>query len=295
MFTFLKKFIKTGVIALLLVGGAAFVAVAVAGPERAHAVISQAQDHVLQSIDGHINDPAALRQQLQEMEKEYPSRISQVRSDLAELNEEIRQIQRERAISERVVELAQMDLENLQVELTSASASGNTRLSASSSARSTSMSPAARRARQIESTRLVYANRAEEAATELMYLGQQSARFEEHLAQLETEHAQFTGQLQALNRQVESIARNERLIKLVEKHNRRFQDCNRYEAVSLDQITGRLNEIRTRQEAEIDTLTNGQGQGDYEDMARLQLAEEAFEARNSGDNILEARPLTSER
>ncbi|MEW6071186.1 MAG: hypothetical protein AB1726_01145 [Planctomycetota bacterium] len=278
MFSFLKKFIRVGVITLLLVVGAGAVAVAVVGPGRAHAVLSSAQDHVQQAIDGAITDPSALRQQLREMEREYPERISQVRGDLAQLNEEMRQIERERAICYRVVELAQMDLNAVQGELSSGAVPAENRLSAGG-ARVAPVNRLAVRARQIENTRMVYANRAEDAAVELSYMHQQAGRLEELLAKLETEHAQFKGQLLALSRQVDAIARNERLIELVEKHNRSFQECSRYEAVSLDQITARLHEIRTRQESELDVLAQAQEVGDYENVARQQLAAEAFAER----------------
>ncbi len=292
-----RKIFRTGVIAALVLGGVAAVAVAVAGPRRTHAVISDARERVMDVIDANIDDPVALRQQLREMEREYPKRISQVRGDLAELSEQIRQLDRDKAICERVVELADADLGDLQVELSqSTTGAGTNRLSAASSARPTNLSRMAARVRQIENTRMVYLTRAEDVATELGYLTTQAGRLDELLGQLENEHAQFRGQIMALSRQVDAIARNERLIALVEKHNRKFQECSRYEAVSLDQITGRLQEIRSRQEAELQVLATHQEQGDYEEMARLQLAEEALEARNSGyDNMLDARPLTNDR
>jgi len=66
--------------------------------------------------------------------------------------------------------------------------------------------------------------------------------------------------------------------------------------VSLDQITGRLHEIRARQEAELDTLASFQEQGDYEEMARLQIAEEAYEDRITDfEDTIEAKPLIIER
>jgi hypothetical protein len=283
MFSFFKRFFKVGFIAAALLAIVGFAAVIVAGPHRTKAVVSQVQGAVLETIDECIDDPAALRAQLQEMEREYPKRIAQVRGDLAELNEQIRQLHRERDIALRVVALAEEDLVELDTSMNEAAAmveSGKTRLvSVTFDNREYSMARASARAQQIENTRVAYANRANDAEHDLGYLTQQAERLDELMLQLEKERAQFRTQISALSRQVDAIARNERLIKLIEKRNRTIQECSRYEAVSLDQITGRLAEIRSRQEAELNLLASTQEQDDYEDLARLQLANEKLHGK----------------
>ncbi len=286
MMCFLKKIFRTGVIATLLVGTAAGAAVFVAGPNRTKAVIDQVHGQVLDHIDHAIDDPTALRAQLREMEKEYPARISQVRGDLAELNEQIRQLDREREIAQRVVELADSDLAALESGFQEATAraevEGSSRLvSVRVENRPLSVERATLRINQVRNTKIAYANRMADAQHDLAYLEQQSERMSELLLQLENERAQFRSQIQALSRQVDAIARNERLIGLLEKRNRTIEECSRYEAISLDQISGRLAEVRSRQEAELDVLAQSQEQGDYEDLARMQLAGEALEAKVS--------------
>ena len=136
--------------------------------------------------------------------------------------------------------------------------------------------------RQMQEQRLVYANRAGDAEHDLLYLAKQRERLEELMTKLETERAEFQGQIQGLSRQIDAIARNERLIKLLERRNRTIEECSRYEAVSLDQITGRLAEITNRQEAALDMLSNEEQASDYEDLARMELAHEELEARTTG-------------
>ena len=279
MFSLLKKCFKTGVIAVLLVGGVAAGTYAIAGPDRARAVLSEVHQGVLSHIDAAIDDPSALRLQLQEMEREYPKRISQVRGDLAELDEEIRKLQREKKIADRVVELADADLGEIQTQIAEAAAQvqvqpASNRLRVVVNDRVLSLERASTRAQQIRNTRVAYANQSADADHDLVYLVEQKGRLEELLLQLETERAQFKTQILALSRQVDAIARNERLISLLEKRNETIQECNRYEAVSLDQITGRLASIRSRQEAELDLLSRTQSVETYEDVARMQLAAE---------------------
>src|SRR4051812_14532959 len=105
-----RNLVRFGVIAGL-VGGTAVV---IATPERIGALCTQTQDHINSAIDKHIEDPVALRSQMKKLEGEYPSRIAEVRGDLAELKEQQAQLKRELAVSDRVVALAQNDMESIQ-------------------------------------------------------------------------------------------------------------------------------------------------------------------------------------
>ena len=97
------------------------------------------------------------------------------------------------------------------------------------------------------------------------------------LEQLEAERAQFQVQLSQLERQVASIARNDRMIELMEKRQRTMDRIRSWDAVSLDQIQGRIQSIRAEQEARLDVLTQDQGVVDYEELARQELRSEAVE------------------
>jgi len=297
----IKKVFRTGLIATVALGTVAGAAALVAGPHRTRAVIHQVQDQVRDTIDASITDPVAMREQLRDMEKEYPKRIAQVRGDLAELNEQIRQLEREKAIAERVVELADADAGEIESQIGSFAALGAVNGEGESGLRlaslSTSMDDGTRRAvtrlQQIQATRVAYSNRAYDAEHDLQYLRQQAGRLDGLLTQLENERAQFQAQMVALSRQVDAIARNERLIDLLESRNETIEECSRYEAVSLDQITGRLAEIKSRQEAELDLLARAEEQGDYEELARLQLAGEALEAKAGGMREAKSLPQAS--
>ncbi len=286
MISFFKKTLKVGVCTVALLGVATLAAFAVAGKDRTRAVVHEIHGKMLESIDAQIDDPTALRSQLREMEQEYPKRIAQVRGDLAGLQSEIRGLDREQSISERVVALADQDLARLETQLAAQVRTGEAELVAvttvSLDGHVYSVERAQVRLHQIRSTRLAYANRAADAQHDLSYLQKQGVRLEDLLGKLEAERAEFRSQIMGLARQIDAIARNDRLIKLIEKRNRTIQECSRYEAVSLDQISGRLAQIRTRQEAELDILANAQAQTDYEDMARMQLATEELEDQRSG-------------
>lgn len=281
-------------------GGAA---VLIAGEERVGALISTAHHHVVDAIDSNIDDPTALRKQLREMEREYPERISQVRGDLAELNQQIAQLEKEQAIAERVVALAEQDVAQLAplldeaqvvglVEHTGYSEGVRNVVSIRFDNRTWTVSQAANRLQQINQTKVAYANRAADSAHDLVYLRQQGERLDELMAQLEGEQAQFQSQLWQLDRQVDSIARNERLIDMLGKRNRTLDECSRYEAVSFDQLRGKLDEVRARQQASLDQLTGEARQMDYEDVAKMQLqVEDGFVRAEGLEPLPEAQSL----
>lgn len=280
MFKFCRKFLRTGVVATLVGGTVLFGAMAALGEGRTKAALRQMQSSLTEAVDEHIQDPVALRSQLIEMEKEYPQRIAEVRSDLAELREEIRQIDRDRTISERVVELADRDLAALEgalVERTALAANGQDGLvrKVTFRERPISVERALSKKQQIERTKAQYASQAFDASHALGYLQQQETRLEQVLGELENERQQFRAQIQQLSQQVDAIARNERLIKLLEKRNKTIEECSRYEPASLENIQGRLAAIQSRQEAELDLLSQTKDQVDYEQEARLEILSSA--------------------
>lgn len=290
----IKTLFKFGLFATLIGGALAGGTLLVAGPHRAKAVVHKVAGDVRSAIDAAIDDPTALRTQLEELEREYPERIAAVRADLAELNEEIRQLEREAAVSQRVVAMVDEDiaaLEPLVEEAARRSASDGRAIPVAFEHRVMSLQRASAKLEQLRATQVAYRSRAADAEHDLVYLRQQAERLEQLQTQLETERAQFQAQIWQLSRQVDAIARNERLISLLEKRNRTIEECSRYEAASLDQLTEQLARVRTRQEAELDLLTSNGTQVDYEERARLELR--AGEAPPPGAAPAPVRPATA--
>jgi DNA repair ATPase RecN len=271
-----------GLFRTTLLGAAILAAVAggaamVVGPARVEAAIDQATGRIEQFVDQKIDDPVALRRKLADLEKRYPERVAAVRRDLGELNQEIARLERERAVSERVVELVDADLAALgpAVQQASEAAGGRAALAAVTfDDEVLSLGRAKSKLMQIERTKIAHVARAADAQHNLKYLRQQEGRFNELLGQLETEHMQLSTQLVQLEREVESIARNERLIELLNKRQATLDNASRYEAVSLGEITAELCRIKTEQEARLDRIAANRASTDYEDIATMQLTEE---------------------
>jgi len=281
MFSFLGKTLKLAVVSTVLVGMAGAGAYALMGKHRTQAVVHELQDNLLESIDKHLDNPSLMRSQLRELEREYPERIAQVQGDLAEIRHEIKQLEQEVAVSERVVSLAERDLERMGTQVAAQVASGSGTQLVGARLQSVRLDgetytpdSAHTQLQRVRATRSAYAGRASDAHHDLGYLEKQAVRLEELLVKLQGEQTEFRAQVVGLNRQIDSIARNDRLLELLEKRNQTIAECSRYEAISLDQITSRLDQIKGKQEAALDLFASEEHATDYEQEARQQLASE---------------------
>ena len=269
---FFKTMVRVGVVVALLGGAAALVA----GPHRVSALFDSMRDKVNEKVDAAIDDPTALRAQLRDLEAQYPERISSLRGDLAELEEQQRQVERDKAVAERVVQLADGDAGTLQPlvaqgQAASAEALPGTVVTVHFQNDSLKLDDATARLARIVQTRTAYAARAADATRDLDCLGQQRERLEQLLAQLESERSDFRSQIWQLDRQVDTIARNDHLIELMQRRQQTMDECGRYEAGSLAQVQSRMAEVKSRQESQLKLLTNDQERLDYEDVARMQV------------------------
>lgn len=290
--------IVKSVMRIAVVGGLATgVAVLVAGPERVAALAGQCRTAVCNKIDQSIDDPVALRAQLRTLEAEYPKRITSVRADLAELEAQLSELQRDKSVSERVVEMAAADLNELKDMLVRAE---NARTEAPTAVinvrfdnQAFSLDQAYSRATQINNTLNVYSTRAADADRDLGFLNQQKDRLAELLSTLETERAQFQAQIWQLDGQIEMIARNEKLIDIVEKRQESIDRHSRFEAVSLEQITGRMAQIRAEQESRLQSLASHTETTNYEKKAKVMLDTEntARDVFHRSEQIAPPTPL----
>jgi chromosome segregation ATPase len=275
---FTKTIVRVGVIGALVVGaGMVF-----AHTPRGHALFMQAGKHINARIDSNITDPVALRVQLRDLEAQYPKRIADVRGDLAELQEQMAQLKREQAVNERVVALADGDLDKLNSALAQAEDTSIQQVALETPhkilivfhADRLEVDQAYGKVSEITNTRNAYSSRAGDIERDLGYLAQQQERLTSLLNKLETERQQFQAQLWELDRQVDAVARNDRMIEIMQKRQRSIDEQSRYRAASLDQITARLADIKAKQEAKLAGLSVEQQRTNYEDAAKADLDRE---------------------
>ena len=293
------KTVVRGVVITALAGG---VLVAVAGPQRAHAMFNQTRGGLLSVIDANIEDPILLRAQVKKLEAQYPGKIAEVRSDLSEVQTQIAQLQREMQIATKVVALASNDLNVVDSQIAQArvtqSANPTAIVRISFNNKPVDLDDAYAKRQQIEQTQGLYATRAQDLNIDLGYLSDQESQLADLLDRLVGEQSEFQAKLFQLDAQIDTIARNDRLIEMMEDRQDTIDAHSRFQANSLDQLNTRLSNIRTEQRARLEAIAGRDQDRDYADEAkylidqegRVQSFDHQFEQFNIEPTIIEITP-----
>ncbi len=283
------KTIVRGVVITALAGG---VLVAVAGPQRVGYMFHQTRANVIGVIDNNIQDPVMLRAQIKNLEAQYPKKIAEVRSDLTEVQTQISQLDRELQVATKVVALASMDLETVTGQLTQARYTQESNPGAivrvSLNNRAVDLDDAYAKRNQIQQTRDMYAARATDLQTDLGYLNDQEQQLAELLERLETERSEFQAKLFQLDAQIDTIARNERLIDMMEDRQETIDAHSSFQANSLDQLNTRLSGIRTEQRARLESIAGRDSDKNYVDEAEFLIDQEGLVTEFKDDQSLPA-------
>lgn len=269
------KTVVRGVVITALAGG---VLVAVAGPQRVGVLLNQTRSNVVSVIDSNIDDPILLRAQIKKLESQYPGKIAEVRSDLAEVQTQIAQLEREQQIANKVVALASGDLEVVDSQIAQArvtqSANPGAIVRISFNNRPVDLDDAYAKRQEIEQTKNLYASRAQDLKVDLGYLHDQEAQLADLHERLTTEQAEFQSKLYQLDAQIDTIARNDRLIGMMEDRQATIDEHSRFRTNSLEQLDSRLSQIRTEQRARLDAISRKDNVYDIEKEAAYLIDQE---------------------
>jgi chromosome segregation ATPase len=287
-----KLVVRGGLVGALILGAG----LVVAGPDRIRAVFTQTQSAVNDAIDSQIKDPVALRQQIRTLAEQYPKRIADLRGDLAQLKTQQAQLTRDLAVSNRVVEMAESDYDTLAAGIDQGNAATIQQTALGQEHQvviafkneKIPLSAAQTKISQVAATRTAYAGRAADIQRDLGYLSQQEITLTQLVSKLEQEQTAFQTQMFDLDRQIDAIGRNDRMIAIMSDRQRALDEQTRYRAASLDQITGKLADIRARQEAQLSHLGKLTDRTQYEDAAKTALDREA--AMPSARKVQEVKP-----
>lgn len=283
-----KSVLRWGLIGAVSLGGITLLV----GPERVGAGIDRLRTGLLEATEHWIDDPAALRRQLADLAEQYPVRIAEVQGELATIHEQLRRVQHDHEVARRVVAMTGDDLARLRPLIDDPQAHRGSLVSLRSGAAAVSPDRALAEAQRIRTVRESYRDRALADEQQIALLGSQRDRLEEILGKLQQEHGRFEARLWQLDRQIDAIARNERLIELTRQQQAVLAEYDRFGRVgNLDQLEGRLAQLRATQEARLETLARGSGSGrTYEDAATAALAEERVAAWDPFEGLDDPAP-----
>lgn len=263
---------RWGLISGLALGGLTLLV----GPDRVAAGLAQLRSQAQNVVDSCVDDPVALRRQLEQLADEYPDRIAEVRGEIAEVGHQMAQLDRDIEIATRVIAYTTEDLNVLQTRIAKArdtvrTASNSDVYVGFEGVRFT-INEAYGEALRIGEVRKNYRDRKAVDQQQAKMLEEQKTRLMQILSKLEDDFGTYQAQLTSLDRQIDAIQRNDRLIELMEKQQETLASYDRFEKVSnLKQIQGKLAELREIQKAQLDTLAKTGFRDDYESKARLDL------------------------
>jgi hypothetical protein len=243
------------------------------GPQRMTAGLAQVRTHIQGVVDECVDNPVALRRQLESLSQEYPERIAEVHGELHEVESQIAEIERDIEIAQRVVGMTSDDLGELKTLVDRAEVEGDTRfVKISFEGMRYSVDQAMNEARRIHTVRENYEDRLAYDRQQLVFLGEQRERLDDIKSQLVSEYSQFQTQLLQVDRQIDAIERNERLIELSKRQQATLDSYKKFEKVAnFHQIEAQLVELQRYQEAQFQVLKNRGIQRDYEKEAIYEM------------------------
>ena len=287
MFSFSRCVLRWGLIGAAGLGTLAFIA----GPDRIAAGFDQIRSHVGALADDFVEDPVALRRQLSGLAEKYPERIAEGRAEIVEVERQISRLHQDHEIASRVVSMTTSDLADIRLALGEAeveAASGRSPV-IRVSGRAFDIEGARKEARRIHGIRATYRDREATDEAQIEFLGTQKERLAEILGKLEEEHGRYQAKLWQLDQQIDAIARNDRLIEMTREQQAILAEYDKFSEVgSLDQLESKLAELKTIQEAQLQTLAQRSGHDDYEAAAREALQGDQWDLEES---LFEADPL----
>ncbi len=290
---FTRTLLRWGLISGLALGAVTLLV----GPERVSAGFSVLRSKAQGVVDKCVDDPVALRRQLEDLAKQYPARIAQVRRELAQVEHQIGLFNTDIDKSTRVVAATTQDLGQLKTLVARAeeSAKEATRpVAIRFEGVKFNIDEAYTEAHRINSVRMTYQDRLASDKQQLAFLTQQKDRLTEISTKLEAEHNTFQAQLWQLDRQIDAIERNERLIDFTSQQQETLASYEKFGKVgNLKQIEGKLAELRAVQEAQLEAMSKKGINTDYERKAEYDMSTEEL-SKNPFDSInVEPAPTTN--
>ncbi|MCH8822223.1 MAG: hypothetical protein IH984_01830 [Planctomycetes bacterium] len=267
-----RTILRVGLISGLALGGLTLLI----GPHKVAAGLHQIRVKAQTVIDQVTDEPAALRHQLQVMADEYPDRIATVRGELAEVNHELAEFERDSEVSARVVAMTTEDLVALKSLVVKARNVSNSTPHLETYLRFKGIrfdvDQAYCEGNRINSVRVSYQDRLASDQQQTSILIEQKGRLVEILTQLESDYTSFQDQMWQLDRQIDAIERNERLIEMTKELQATLSDYDSWGKIgNLKQLTSKLAQLRTVQQAQLETLRNSGIRWDYAKKAAQQL------------------------
>lgn len=272
----MKRLIKVVAIVGICAVGVVCAAHVVLGKERTKDAARALQKMAQGEVDELIRRQSDMKQELDRLRDDYPRQIALLKSQLNQIERRLDEIEKETSNTNEIVRMCEEDISYLQhARDTAVAAKPDSRAVEHRGGRYT-LDEAQHLINRIGQTREMYANKNAAAETERAQLNDERGRVNAELQAVETEQAEFDVQYQGLLREIESLKRNEEVLKLAEQ--RRGKGCERHAETmgTLEQVKQALERAKLEQNERMRAANVRAGNLDYETRAkRLQVQRKA--------------------
>jgi DNA repair ATPase RecN len=156
------------------------------------------------------------------------------------------------------------------------------------------MDDAYAKANHIKQLHDAFSTQASDLERNLVFLGEQRERLADFLDQLTSEQAEFQTKILQLDQEIDAIARNDRLLEMLESRQHRLDSLsNRYSAPDIGTLTANLQDKRAEQEARFEMLTRGGDRDNYDERAKY-LLDRGIGAADEKTETIEISPTVIE-
>ncbi|QOJ17155.1 MAG: hypothetical protein HRU76_06000 [Phycisphaeraceae bacterium] len=264
-----KTLFRTALIGGLAVGGLVILA-----PDHMKAGFHQVKTKVQATMDTMIDDPVAIRRQLQSLAESLPKKIGELQAEIAEVDAQIAQMSRDTDVARRVVANTAGDLNNLTqliARATDAQRDGGGIVQVRYEGQRLDLNQAKAEFVRISKLREQYADRIALNERDMGYLTQQRDRLAALLENLQGEYAAIEAQMWAIDRKIDAIARSERLADTLEERHNAIARFGKFDSKSLEEIQGKIRKWEIETTARLQALEQRFAGKDYEREAQRQL------------------------
>ncbi len=285
MFSMTRSLLRWGLFGALALGGATLLV----GPNLVAAGLDQVRSRATSIMDEFVDDPVALRRQLASLGEQYPERIAQVRGELASVSRQIQQLERDTEIARRVVANTTDDLSELKELIAEAEATSQAKavpVSIRTRGVRLDIGEARVEARRVADIRLTYQDRIASNEHQIRFLSEQKSRLDEISGKLSSEFGAYESKLAQIDRQIDAIERNDRLIEMTREQKAILAEYEKFGRVgNLDQLEAKLAELQAVQEAQLEALSKAGVDRNYEREAAQQLHDDTTSGRDLFDEL----------
>lgn len=230
------------------------VAVGFLGKHRVHRCLDQARHSLQSAVDSAIDpgEEAKLRRRLESVQQLLPGRIAEMQVALAEVDGELAALERDAQLCRRVVAFCERDLEALEASVDAGPALKALQLE------------------EIARVKATYEARLEQGRAAAHDLGEERTMIAQALSELEAEQARLDWEARRLEREIDQLRRNGRLIEVLEANRIAREDAiTRADLDSLRRVRAAIAEKRAAQDVRLQELRRRRLAGDYEARALL--------------------------